>query len=930
MELAKLQSENTMLEDRLSATKITNEETARDKHKYLSQISHLQHEREIIVTDIKQLEMRSVGDSALSPERCDVEDVLGSLDRIRMYLDARSSKSTSLEQTLLSVQNSYQLVQTKTDEAKKIVEKEKQKIVNEKEEAIKDKIFMEKQLVDLKKQLKLLEQQISQDENVIKDLEGEILNQKLIIDKLNQSTQCYISKLEDEMKSLQLLYQNALKKTSALENQIQSFTEEKSNYANIAERISKDLEEKVREVGLLNKALAELKKEPGRNISIQTSGIPTNRNVESQADSDIKYGESENSHLKNKYNNSLENKDVNPVLVNKTTRDNKYNTNNKNKPANEVQVLTANLDPTFDYVKSSYLNYKLKQLSPGRLEQYAISGPSENMDLRNDGISTPDIEMTPYVVPKPGSSYRADPNIQVIDIYNKKSMHTNSSKVIDNDDTENETDANIGAKQIKTPNKSSAFTGFGLTNESLGTDSNINNEYKNSNIFGTTSEASTDKDMFLIYKDSESNQDKSYEKKGPWSANGNSEIVVESVTIRQNKNNQKQNKTQRPANKNSKKREIISDSFLNAEDEEEYEEDDSIKQKLQISLPRVENDSHSAAASDADKKSLDSYTMAIYSTPKDYSASNYNAVSHVKLQDDQLKTHSTESISHDNQQDRDEKRNTQRNKKRISNKKESAHRDKTRYTAPKPVFRDGEESHHKLSRVGADVLLIKSEDDQPLDSNSSRRQKSRDFGLEYILDSHNDPDNIKTYIAAKAVRKTRSDERFDLTKPIDRDDISPSRLSELKKSSTDYKTISSNSYSKSTDRTQPKSYNECSVMVKLDTVDEYENRIQYLTKTLENIEKDYKKKIDAIKMQYDNNIKSILNEHNQGVESIQSLHEETLQDILKIHENEVENLRTMSIEAMRKADKLEKENKSLKNKMLDSSSCLDEVFLFKV
>ncbi|CAH2066163.1 unnamed protein product, partial [Iphiclides podalirius] len=75
---------------------------------------------------------------------------------------------------------------------------------------------------------------------------------------------------------------------------------------------------------------------------------------------------------------------------------------------------------------------------------------------------------------------------------------------------------------------------------------------------------------------------------------------------------------------------------------------------------------------------------------------------------------------------------------------------------------------------------------------------------------------------------------------------------------------------------------------------------------------------------------SALSQNNCGVQSLQSLHEETLQDILKVHENETDNLRSMSIEAMRKVDKLENENKILKSKILTSnSSSLDEALDIK-
>ncbi|KOB75912.1 Uncharacterized protein OBRU01_06635 [Operophtera brumata] len=940
MEIAQLQRMKTMLENRLSATNIRNEETSRDKHKYLSQISHLQNERGVIVNEIKQLEMRSVGDSALSPESCDVENILGSLDRIKKMLDVRSSKSSSLEQTLLSVQNSYQLVQTKTDEAKKIVEKEKQKIVNEKEEAIKDKINMENQLIDLKKKL---EQQILYDKNLIKDLEAEILNQKLIIDKVNQSTQSYISKLEDDMKTLQELYQstqtyiskleddlkslqlinkNSLDKTNALENKL---SEEKSRYIGIIEKTNIDLEEKIKEVGLLNKTLSELKKKPGRDMNIQTMANLTNRNVVPQTDDEIKYKELENSDLLEKYDTLGEYENYKDQ-VNKTTHDTNSISNKKAKPAataQQVQVLTANIDPSFNCIRSTYLNYKLKQLSPGRLEHYSISYRSESIDTINKGLSSPDEGNPSQVILESEFNSKIEsktPILKVIDIYNKKSMNTSSSKAVDNDDTENEADANIGTNKIKIPEKSSEFIESGLTNESFATGS-INNEFKDSNLFGSTSEVSTDRDLFVIYKDSESNHDRSYEKKEPWNINGNSEIVVESVIIHHNKHGQENSTVQRSHNKYSKKQEIDSEPFINAEGEE-YEEDDSVKHKLKISLPRVEHYSPSIEASDTDKKSVDSYTMSTFPSPDDNG-------SHIKFKDDKFRIPSSHSISQDKQSHRDATKTITEQIRNVNIRKKAIKTDNNKFTDPEAVFRDNlreNESHHKLSRIGANFVLLNSEKDR-IESNLSSQQNSRNFGLDYILQSQNYPDNIKTYNAAKALRKTRSDERFNLSKP-ERSDSSPSRLSQLKKSSTDCKTISSNSVNKTSDNSQlvrePKSIERC-VMVKLDNVEEYENKIHHLTKTLENIEKDYKKKIEAIKMQYDNNIKSILNEHNQGVESIQSLHEETLQDILKIHENEVENLRTMSIEAMRKADKLEKENNSLKNKIRDSSSCLHEV-----
>ncbi|XP_037302569.1 uncharacterized protein LOC119192940 [Manduca sexta] len=119
MELIKLQNKNMKLEEQLSATQLKTEETLIGQNKYISQINYLQNEREIIVDDIRQLELNNVGDSALSPTNCNLSDIRNSLNRISKYIDAKCSKSTSLEQTLLKMQTSSQLLLSKADEAKK-------------------------------------------------------------------------------------------------------------------------------------------------------------------------------------------------------------------------------------------------------------------------------------------------------------------------------------------------------------------------------------------------------------------------------------------------------------------------------------------------------------------------------------------------------------------------------------------------------------------------------------------------------------------------------------------------------------------------------------------------------------------------------------------------------------------------------------------
>lgn len=240
-----------------------------------------------------------------------------------------------------------------------------------------------------------------------------------------------------------------------------------------------------------------------------------------------------------------------------------------------------------------------------------------------------------------------------------------------------------------------------------------------------------------------------------------------------------------------------------------------------------------------------------------------------------------------------------------------------------------EDSNHRLSRTDADARLFRSKtghvvkESSANGKSSSNKKPASHFGLDYM---HATADNTKTYDATAALRKTRSDELFGLV--TFRENSDPSRFSGANNTSPNNKSIFATGQSSYIIHAKQKEYTDQEVLVKLDPIDEYEMKIKNLTNNLENIEKDYKKKIDAIKIQYDSNIKDILNEHNQGVKSIQGLHEETMQDIIKHHENEVENLRSMSIEAMRKADKLEKEVRCLKYQIqVCSSTCLNEVYI---
>lgn len=890
IELAKLHTENAKLEEQLSATKLKTVESFRDRHRYVSQVIHLQNEREIILKDIQQLELSSVGDSKLLPES-QLEDILNSLSRISKCLEAKNSKSNTLEQTIVKVQTSSQLLLSKADEAQKILEKEKQKIINEKEEAIADKLNMEKQLGDLKQ---LLETQKNQDKVVIKNLEAEILNQKLIIDKINQSRQKYISKLEEEMRNLQDMYNNSIENVSDLQKQINNLSQENNKNVQLIESIKKSLKEKSDEVLSLRRTIEDLKNKPSNNAEVQADFSQKYKKVLTQTDKEnnFEYDRFEEPFIAMSANVN-DSKDALPDLnIIKIKMPQQQNSNiisdlmpkQKSKSINEVQILTANVEPTLDFVKNSYLNYKLKCLSVGRIEHYSIMSQNYNdKESQKSGKTFTD------------SSPR---NPHLVDLYNRKSVQSDSSKV-DNLGIEH----TITTEQDpQSATKSSGFTGYELVNDIFEFDSNENsNKDRDSNIFiASTSDKSADNDLFLIYKDSESNHvNKDLDDKGEWQKTSRQpDIFVETIAMHPIS---KIKDTQHVKTKNNNV--IIPDDEIYHEAKETYYEDRNLKQIINIELPRVENDSYSIlTVSDGDKKSIDSYTLAIY--PK--SKFDEHLRKNTESKDQGPRQHdSQEKFKHLTDSNKDSNpplKNKNFKDKQIKNDHKLTE-DKSKSA--------GKGSHHKLSRVDANFVLLRSQQRKSdIDANNDnlfKMQEPGTFGLKYILDTVQrevDPDNDSN----KSARKTRSDELINMQTFRGANNSSSLKYSPEIVSSCEYKSVT-----------------EQSIMVKIDNTEDLEHQVRNLTKALQNIEKDYKKKIEAIKVQYDSNIKSMINEHNQGVKSIQSLHEETLQDVIKIHENEVESLRSMSIEAMRKAEKLEKENRLLKSKVQASCTCSVEV-----
>ncbi|CAB3248237.1 unnamed protein product [Arctia plantaginis] len=892
MELAKLQQHNAVLEEQLSVSKKSSEESSRDNNRFVSELVHLCNEREIIVTEIKGIEVTSLGDSALSPTNCDIEDILLSLDRIRKCYESKNSKSSLLEQTILKVQTSSQLLLSKADEAKRLVEKEKQKIISEKEDAIRDRQNMEKQMVELKEKL---EKQMADDKSVIQDLEAMILNQKLIIDKINKSTQDYISKLKEELQSLQNLYSDSITKINELQEELQNITEDRNCQKKILENLKVNFETKSEEICELKKELEKYKNKHFDSTGTQTKTIASYRSRETEIEKEllekgkihIGYDDAKPKPI----NRTLEDLDKEDKLK-QSEKAKQHNADSEiikqeNTRQNEVQVLTANVISNFDYVKTSYKEYKIKCLSTGKMEQCSISCPSDkeiNEDQPNSQSPGKE-EESEYSF----SDIKAG-NSNLNDTYNKGSNYKHTSRP-------KTTSGNILVDKHN-PKKASALVGFVITD-------NSNGKHKDSENVPINS-ASLNKDLLIIYKDSHTSSINREQEKDTWS----------DMTIETTKGNSKKDK-------NDDVKYIVQDSYSGPDDRK----DDKDKTTLKIKMPRVENESNNSlmTTSDYDKKSLGSYTLDIYSSPKqtlecvsvsdtrmtnngsDRNTKNstpslqdlYNNISH-SHGENTLKYDIYKKVVKSNASSKSIKNNVKRTHT-ISNEKDKI-----------PI--DGEQgSNHKLLRVDADVLLLNTEETRTRLPNDKVIQKIRDFGLEYILDIvQGEFDPIKTKNFTENIAKLKEEKSRSLSK-----------LNDSKVSSTENKTISI--LSRNSNNSISRAFSEKSVMVQLDTKVDYDNTIDSLTKALENVEKDYKKKIEAIKMQYDNNIKSIINDHNQGVKNIQNLHEETLQDMLKIHENEVENLRSMSIEAMRKAEKLEKENRALKTKISDRGMiCLEE------
>ncbi|XP_038217821.1 interaptin-like [Zerene cesonia] len=819
MDLTKLKQEYSLLENQLSITKSQIEEVNKEKYKYMNDIRDLQDERDVMLQNIKELELVCAGDSDLSNGICTVNDILNSLNRIRKCVVVRSSKSTSLEQTLLTVQNSSRILLSKADEAKKIAENEKQKIAAEKEEAIKERLVMEKQLAILETKL---EEQIAKDQELIKNLEAKLLNQKLMFEKINESSQIYIRKLETEILNLQDLYKNSLSKISELQEKSLSISEENNKKIEEIENVAKNLERKSKEITHLRKCIDDLKNKPMKCIDIQTDKFVSTVDISCQTYS---------------------------------------NTSNKNDERNSFTTNNENFNIVGDDVE--------KPINEGSMSEVETSDTIMSEE-KKDNIN--DIRQ----------------RHKIIDIYNTHSVFTHNTEL-----------------SSKSPDMGSTFK---LTNDTFLNENNRKDGKKLNKI--SSSGQATDNGLFLIYKDSDVNQS-DFDKKS-WPNQIQSKLVVEAATI-ENKMNVKANtKTSYPSN----------DQATYNPEIDSNQDDDSVKPKLTLSLPRVYTDSLSKATnSESDKKSLslDSYTLAIYASQKythsdmdlnDSYSSDHKKAKYLRDLSENNKIRTEDKIDDINHIINNEliKPESLKQYKNANKKQISSHgKDKSMLSAlidkqnKDDIKKYQDSEKHRMPNVSTHQ------------NNKKNHKQGSNYGLKYILDSV--PKGVNNFkIKSNSMRRSQSDDNLFFAKDYISERSGSRSLSPLLRSFTDYRATSKD-VSK-TSKNGPSSFSiEQGVLAKLDNIQEYESKIKELTTTLDNIEKHYKMKIEAVKAQYDNNIKNIINEHNQGVVSIQSLHEETLNDVIKSHESEIENLRSMSIEAMRKVELLEKENTRYKLKL---------------
>ncbi|CAG5056531.1 unnamed protein product [Parnassius apollo] len=882
IELAKLMDENFKLEEKLSVTTEEIEESTMKKDTFSSQVTRLEGEREIIVTYIKQLEIKCVGDSALSPDNFCVENILTSLDRISGYIEARN--------------NSSQLVLSKADEAKRIVEKEKQNIIKEKEEIIKDKINVQKQLAVLKEQL---EEQITKDKEIINDLEAELSNQKLIISKINESTENYVSKLEEELRSIWELYTNALAKISDLEYNLSIEKEQNKQNNHIIEQAKIDIERKCQDIKALQVSFETLKNKNIMDFAIQCNVKNIQNNISAQTENMTLRDVSVNS-LEEKNNNTFDSVDTyktDKAMDLETTGFENFKSNQKlndlilkkeSEPINEVQILTANVKPDFDFVRNAYLSYKLKRLSIGGMEQCSISCISDE-DLSDsydrESITANSKLSNPTLTLK-------EPNMKINNISDIQTP--NSTSNLNSND-------NIQNRGNKTTVTAFAFV-----------DNKVKDHFANSTKNGKISKTSTRKK--ISEAEDKKNNDQHKFTKGI--KNGNKSLTSNNLEVSDHEDilviyqdTDRDNKSRNDSSLSSNKEYLVKSKSLEINKMDSQTKDKNMEKVLVDSLAISYR---KPIVSNRDERNENYLNQSLENSLSDVSLIKKRETNDDKLNAVRLSRSLNSLISSVVDAVSNQEVNHNVGKLNAVLKKNEEYRE-VHWNRSQVFTRNSKLNYDELDNIGKNVSLIKPKQQETInEKNRPIKQKYEHDYNSIVAKQHTNLED-ETFETANSFQKSHSTEMLTYSNVFSNNSNPSKNLifpngSSKSESSKNAITIKNKLKTK-----------DIAVMAEIEDVSYYNEKIRSLTNTLKNVDREYKEKIRAIKVQYDNNIKNILNEHNQGVRNLQSLHEETLQDILKLHENETDTLRTLSTEAMRKVDILEKENHILRDEILKSS-----------
>lgn len=356
LEIDTLKASNALLEEQVSFLKSKTEDISFEKNEVKTELLKIENEKSLMLQNLKQLEISSHGNSILPKENnINIDDVKRSFDRIRKSID---SKNILLEQRPLSIKTS-KLLQSKVDEAKKLVENEKQKIINEKEEAVIEKLNMENQLQRLKNDY---ENHILQDRQTIKDLKAEILNKNLIIENINKSNEDLTLKLKEDLENIQKLYQNALYSIEENKEQIKNLLEENNKNKLLIETTDFALKQKIEETSYLRNEL----------------NILLNKNKNRQEEEFLFASQIF-------INTGTQTEEFLNVIKISSTDSDTYSMENlnimKQQPVyKQLQVLTATTEPTYDFIRNSYLRYKMKNLSCGPLKQLSLNDKVDDVE----------------------------------------------------------------------------------------------------------------------------------------------------------------------------------------------------------------------------------------------------------------------------------------------------------------------------------------------------------------------------------------------------------------------------------------------------------------------------------------------------------------------------------------------------------------------